>query len=51
VFGAYNGLDLSTGTAGTGKTANDLNGFVLTFTGEEKTYPLGVSSAIVTTLI
>jgi hypothetical protein len=51
VFGAYNGLDLSTGTAGTGKSASDLNGFVLTFSGEERTYPLGVSSAIVTTLI
>lgn len=51
VYGAYNGLDLTTGTAGTGKGASDLNGFVLTFTGEEKDYPLGISEAIVTSLI
>ena len=51
LYGSENGLDLSTGTAGTGKAASDLNGFVLTFTGEEKTYPLGVSQAIVTSLI
>ena len=51
VYGAYNGLDLTTGTAGTGKAASDLNGFTLTYTGEERTYPLGVSQAIVTTLI
>jgi len=51
LYGSENGLDLSSGTAGTGKAASDLNGFVLTFTGEERTYPYGISEAIVTTLI
>lgn len=51
VYGVYNGLDLTTGTAGTGKDANSLNGFVLTFTGMENDYPYGISSAIIATLV
>lgn len=51
LYGAYNGLDLSEGTAGTGKEANSLNGFNLTFTGEENDYPYGIAQAIVDTLV
>lgn len=51
VVGYDNGLDLTTGTAGTGKDANSLNGFNLTFTGEELEYPYGISQTIVDTLV
>lgn len=51
VYGLYNGLDLTTGTAGTGKEANSLNGYNLTFTGEELDYPPSISSTIINTLI
>ena len=51
LFGVTRGLDLTTGTAGTGKEANSLNGFNLTFTGEEPEYPYGISSAIIATLV
>lgn len=51
LFGAGNGLDLTTGTGGTGKEANSLSGFNLTFTGEELEYPYGISQAIIDTLI
>lgn len=47
VYGIVNGLDLSTGTGGTGKEANSLNGFNLTFTGEENDFPPGISQAII----
>jgi len=51
VYGLYNGLDLTTGTGGTGKEANSLNGFNLTFTGEENDYPQGISQSIVDSLV
>ncbi len=52
VYGAYNGLDLQPGgTGGTGKEANSLNGFNLTFMGEETDYPYGISQSIVDTLV
>jgi hypothetical protein len=47
----YHGLDLESGTGGTGKEANSLNGFVLTFMGEETDFPQGISQTIVDTLI
>lgn len=51
LYGAEHGLDLSEGTAGTGKEATSLNGFVLTFTGEANNFPYGISQAIVDTLV
>lgn len=51
LYGSGNGLDLTTGTAGTGKAATSLNGFVLTFTGEETNFPYGISQTIVDTLV
>jgi hypothetical protein len=51
VYGLYHGLDLATGTAGTGKEAASLNGFALSFTGEEADFPQGISQSIVDTLI
>lgn len=51
LYGSGRGLDLTTGTSGTGKEANSLNGFNLTFTGEELEYPYGISQTIVDTLV
>jgi hypothetical protein len=51
VYGLYHGLDLESGTGGTGQEANSLNGFVLTFMGEETDFPQGISQTIVDTLI
>lgn len=52
LYGAYNGLDLQPGgTGGTGKEANSLNGFNLTFMGEELDYPPGIAQNILDTLI
>jgi len=51
LYGAGRGLDLSTGTGGTGKEASSLNGFNLTFTGEELEYPYGIAQGIVDTLV
>lgn len=51
LYGAGSGLDLTTGTAGTGKEANSLNGFNLTFTGEETQYPYGMTAEQVATLV
>jgi len=51
LYGSSKGMDLTTGTAGTGKEATSLNGFNLTFTGNELEYPYGISAAIVATLV
>ena len=51
LYGSGRGLDLTTGTGGTGKDANSLNGFNLTFTGEELEYPYGISAGIIATLV
>ena len=51
LYGAARGLDLTTGTGGTGKEATSLNGFNLTFTGEELEYPYGISAGIIATLV
>jgi len=51
LYGSGRGLDLSAGTGGTGKEASSLNGFNLTFTGEELEYPYGISQSIVDTLV
>lgn len=51
VYGFYRGLDLISGTGGTGKAAADLNGFNLVFQGEELDYPKGISQAIVDSLL
>lgn len=50
VYGLNNGLDLTTGAAGTGKEANSLNGYNLTLTGEELDYPPSISQAIINTI-
>jgi len=51
LYGSSKGLDLTTGTSGTGKEATSLNGFNLTFTGNELEYPYGISSVIVASLV
>ena len=43
-IGVTNGLDLSTGVAGSGVAAADLNGFTMTFTGLEPDPMVNVSS-------
>ena len=51
VYGITNGLDLTTGTGGSGKEANSLNGFNLTFTGEELDYPPTIPAALLASLL
>ena len=51
LYGAYRGLDLETGVGQTGKAAADMNGFTLTFSGDELDYPLTMTQAQVTAVI
>lgn len=46
-YGKENGLEREGGSAGTGKAMGDLNGYELTFTGEEGTTAMEVSSGII----
>ncbi len=46
-----NGMDLTTNEGGSGTAKADLNGYTLTFTGEEPEMASTVSDAILATLI
>lgn len=48
--GRYNGLDLLTGTAGTGVAQADRNGYSLTFSGGERQLAPAVADAVIATL-
>lgn len=48
--GRYNGLDLLSGTAGTGTAQSDRNGYSLTFSGGEKELAPEVASGVIATL-
>lgn len=48
--GRYNGLDLLSGTAGTGTAQADRNGYTLTFSGGEKEMAPAVDAAVIATL-
>lgn len=51
LYGKENGLQRSGGKAGTGKAFGDRNGYELTFTGEEGTTAMEVSSGIIAGLL
>ncbi len=51
VLGMTNGMDLTTNEGGSGTSKADLNGYTLTFTGEEPEMASTVSDAILATLI
>ena len=51
VLGMTNGMDLTTNEGGSGTAKADLNGYTLTFTGEEPEMASTVSDAILATLI
>lgn len=51
LFGRTNGCDLMTNEGGSGVAKGDLNGYTLTFTGEEVEMAPEVSSAAVTSVI
>lgn len=48
--GKLNGLDLLTGSAGTGTAAGDRNGYSLTFSGSEREMAVEVSSTVISGL-
>lgn len=50
LYGKENGLERSGGSAKLGKAMGDLNGYELTFTGDEKDPALEVASAVITGL-
>lgn len=50
LYGGVRGLEISEGMGQTGTASADLNGFNLTFTGEELDLPYEVSSSLITTL-
>jgi hypothetical protein len=50
LYGKANGLERQGGSAKTGKAMGDLNGYELTFSGDEKDAALEVQSAVVSTL-
>ena len=50
LYGGGRGLEISEGVGQTGTASADLNGFNLTFTGEELDLPYEVSSSLITTL-
>lgn len=51
LYGASRGLEVSEGDAPTGTAGADLNGYTLTFTGEELDLPYSVSSAAISGLL
>lgn len=51
VFGMTNGMDLTANEGGSGTAKGDLNGYTLTFTGEEPAMASTVSDGILATLI
>jgi len=48
--GRYNGLDLLSGSAGTGLAQTDRNGYTLTFSGGEKELAPAVQASVIATL-
>lgn len=50
LYGGYRGLEISEGTGQTGTASADLNGFNITFTGDELDLPIEVDSTLIATL-
>jgi hypothetical protein len=50
LYGGYRGLEISEGTGQTGTASADLNGFNITFTGDELDLPLEVNSTLIAAL-
>jgi len=50
LYGGYRGLEMSEGTGQTGTGSADLNGFNITFTGDELDLPVEIPSNLIATL-
>lgn len=50
LYGGYRGLEISEGTGQTGTASTDLNGFNITFTGDELDLPIEIPSNLIATL-
>lgn len=51
LYGGYRGLEISEGTGQTGTASADLNGFNITFTGDELDLPVEIPSNLIAALI
>jgi len=51
LYGGYRGLEISEGTAQTGTASADLNGYNITFAGDELDLPIEVPSGLIAALI
>jgi hypothetical protein len=51
LYGGYRGLEISEGTGQTGTASADLNGFNITFTGDELDLPVAIPSNLIAALI
>lgn len=50
LYGGYRGLEISEGTEQTGTASADLNGYTITFTGDELDLPIEIPSNLISTL-